>query len=285
MAKRDPIEKNLLENVKRRRKRASWIGVAILLVCSILLITIVEHLSSCKTQHITNNLSGDFMYIITPDSTNYRYEYDGYTAYFNPYWRVPSAIVYELTSEEQSMKVSDKRASFKHDSNVANCPYDSDYKNTGYDRGHMAPAGDMNWDKQVYKQSFLLTNIAPQNGNLNSGQWKGLENAIRKWSERDSALIIITGTIFADSVKTIGKNKVGVPTQLYKIVFAPYVENPRMIAYLYDNIKPTNPVSDYVVTVDEIERLSGNDFFSTLPNKIEHALESNSNLELWNIYE
>ncbi len=284
MAKRNAIERNLHRNVTRRRNRTSWTMIVLMFACAILLVACMGYLRSNKPAVVDNSLSGDFMMIETPDSTSYRYDYEGFSIYFNPTWRVPSAVIYELTREEQEGNLP-RESGFKRDMNIARSAYDKDYVRSGYDRGHMAPSADMNWDRDVIKQSFLLTNVAPQNGQLNRGQWKGLETKIRQWGERDSALVIVTGTIFNGDVETIGRNDVGVPTQLYKIVFAPYVAEPRMIAYLYDNIKPINPASDYVVTVDEIERLTGNDFFPTLPNHVERELERESNLQLWNLDE
>lgn len=281
MAKKGSIERNLLQNVRYRRNRQSVVMVLILFSLATLLIACMGYLRNDKASIITNSLSGDFMTIETPDSTNFRYDYEGFISYFNPKWRVPSAVVYELTHHEQLGTESRKGKRFKTDPKVTNSANDKDYVKSGFDRGHLAPSADMSWSKNVIEESFFFTNIAPQNGNLNSGQWSGVESLIREWGKRDSALVIITGTIFNGNIQTIGANNVGVPTQLYKIVFAPYVETPRMIAFLYDNIKPINQLSDYVVTVDEIEKLTGNDFFTKLPNKLERKLERSSNLELW----
>ncbi|MFI3240803.1 MAG: DNA/RNA non-specific endonuclease [Bacteroidales bacterium] len=288
MSKKGSIKRNLLKNTKRRRNRQSLLKVISIFILALLLVAYIGYVRGNKPTEpfITNSISCDLMTIETPDSTSYRYDYDGFSVYFNPTWRVPSAVIYELTREELKGTESRKKKYFKPDLTVEYSAHTKDYSKSGYDRGHMAPANDMNWDKSVMEQSFLMTNIAPQNGNLNSGQWRGLETKIRQWGERDSALVVITGTIFNGSrVQTIGDNQVGVPPQLYKIVFAPYVKTPRMIAYLYDNCKPMHQVSDYVVTVDSIEKLTGNDFFVNLPDNLERELENKSNLELWNIDE
>ncbi len=280
-----------MKKVKRRERNRSFVIIVVLFALAILLVAYMGYVRSLPSEEPTVkcesidgviDMSG-VQQVITPDSTNFRYDYTGFTVYFNPRWRVPSVVVYELTQQELEGNESRAKKYFKPDKSVELSANTKDYVKSGYDRGHMAPAADMNWDTEVMKQSFLMTNIAPQNGNLNSGDWRGVESKIRKWCERDSALVIITGTIFDDAnVKTIGANNVGVPSKLYKIVFAPYVEKPRMVAYLFNNREPMRSIAEHLVTVDSIEQITGNDFFSTLPDEFENQLESVTNIEQWN---
>jgi len=94
-----------------------------------------------------------------------------------------------------------------------------DYTGTGYDRGHVAPDGDMSFNQITENESFLMTNMMPQLGGLNRGIWKLLETSIRGWVvQRQQNYVIYAGPIYGAGDKTIGKNRVVVPHAFYKIV-------------------------------------------------------------------
>lgn len=112
--------------------------------------------------------------------------------------------------------VVQRKDSFHKDSRVKNSPDSNDYTKSGYDRGHMTPAGDATSATQMY-QSFLMTNMTPQNPNLNRGRWKELEEGIR-YAVRKSGIAthIVTGAIYSDNKKI---NNIPVPSYYYKIVY------------------------------------------------------------------
>lgn len=70
-----------------------------------------------------------------------------------------------------------------------------DYKRSGMDRGHMCPAGDNRWHWKAMQESFYMTNICPQNHNLNRGDWKELEDACRLWTKKEGKLYIVCGPV------------------------------------------------------------------------------------------
>ena len=155
----------------------------------------------------------------------------------------------------------------------------ADYKGSGYDRGHLAPAGDMKRDKTSMSQSFLLSNISPQNISFNRGGWKKIESLVRAWAE-NNALYITTAGILENNLKTIGFNKVSVPNRFYKIIYNP--NDQKMIAFLIPNKKVLHPLTSYVISVDEIENLTGIDFYSQLEDDLEEKLESQKSIKEWN---
>lgn len=94
-----------------------------------------------------------------------------------------------------------------------------DYKGSGFDRGHMAPAGNMP-TAEAMAQSFSLANMVPQAPKNNQRSWKGIEQATRKYVMRAKGdVYVITGPVFEGTPKTIGPGKVWVPKYLYKLVY------------------------------------------------------------------
>ena len=107
---------------------------------------------------------------------------------------------------------------FVRDRSVIDGASPEDYAGTGYDKGHVAPDGDMSWDQQVEYESFLMTNMMPQSGGLNRGIWKYLETTIRGWVvQQGNSYTIYAGPIYSMNAKTIGKGVI-VPDAFYKIV-------------------------------------------------------------------
>jgi endonuclease G len=158
----------------------------------------------------------------------------------------------------------------------------ADYKNSGYDKGHMAPAADMRWDQQAMIECFFLSNMVPQVGKgMNQGIWKNLEEYIRKWAIDRDELYIFTGPIYEDGViKTIGKNKVAVPTHLYKIVYDP--NKAEAIAFIMPNEKlESKNMPNYIVTIRDVENKTGLDFLSNLDKQVQDVIETKKAKGLW----
>lgn len=131
----------------------------------------------------------------------------------------------------------------------------SDYANSGYDMGHLANNADMSWDLRAAKESFILSNIAPQLPNLNRGLWKQLEFIVRAWAlDRPQGLTIYTGSIYnVDSDKKIGANKVVVPNSFYKIVVDNAAKTSLAFIFPHKSSIGTS-VQSMQVSVSEIER-------------------------------
>ena len=97
----------------------------------------------------------------------------------------------------------------------------ADYVKSGYQRGHMAPADDMSWDEKAMHESFYLSNMVPQNGPMNGGIWRVLEEKVRKWALDRKSIYVFTGPVYADNYPTIGENRVAIPEKLFKVVYDP----------------------------------------------------------------
>jgi endonuclease G len=201
--------------------------------------------------------------------------YTGMTVSFNSETHEPNWVAWELLESEVSGD-SEREDSFSVDEKISGCATPDDYRHTGFDRGHMAPAGDMKWDPQAMRESFYMTNICPQAADLNRGAWKKLEEKCRLRAEVDSALIIICGPIFDKSGPSarIGGTGVAVPQKFFKVILAPFAATPWAIGFIMPNDYVAGGMQKTAVTVDEVEALTGYDFFAALPDSIENAVEA-----------
>lgn len=199
-----------------------------------------------------------------------------YSTSYNDVTKLPNWVAWELTAAETRGSHTRRGVNFLEDDNVRGRRATSaDYSRSGYDRGHMCPSADCKWSEQAQEQSFLLTNICPQDRGLNGGAWNDLEQLCRKWARRYGSLHIVCGPVFYDDkqVKTIGRNRVAVPHAFFKVVLR-LGKHPQAIGFIYDNVSDAQPLSQSRRTVDEIERITGMDFYPQLPDSIENKVEA-----------
>ena len=207
----------------------------------------------------------------------------GYTTSYNPKTKQPNWVGWRLTADHVDGEFLRKGIKFHEDEDVPEPrAKDEDYRGSGYDRGHMCPSGDNKWSQQAQEQSFLFTNICPQNHGLNAGDWNEMEQQCRKWAVEEGELYIVSGPIFYGSArhKSIGKNKIPVPEAFFKVVLS-MKGTPKAIGFIYKNQAGNRPKGDYVNTVDEVERITGIDFFPSLPDDVENKVEAKANIDDW----
>jgi endonuclease G len=140
------------------------------------------------------------------------------------YYEQAEWVAYELKSTY--LKNNDfKRPYFIQDNKVDSGTADwRNYKNSGFDKVHLCPAGDMKFNINAYDDTFLMSNIAPQDHEFNSGIWNRLEQTVRFWTEK-------YGGVLEPSLKTIVREQVAVPKQFYKIVLHQVNGRYKMIAF------------------------------------------------------
>jgi len=160
-----------------------------------------------------------------------------------------------------------------------------DYKNSGYDRGHQCPAEDMRRDLKTESESFLLSNMTPQNKRLNEITWKKLEAKVRAWAKKRHNLYVMTGPIFTGKmIKTVGPDKVAVPTAYFKIIVSCNTKLTSLdaIAFIMPNkdISAT-PLDNYISTIDEVEKETGLNFLPNLAAVVQNTLEAKK-AAMWN---
>lgn len=223
-----------------------------------------------KQPHFTSNQSSsDSLYTVAylPTSTTkqiIRHKY--YTLSYNEKFEQAEWVAYEL-KKEYLKNENYKRPYFIEDPKVTTGSADwRNYKKSGYDKGHLCPAGDMEFDVNAYNDTFYTSNISPQKHDFNSGIWNRIEQKTRYWAEKYNDIYIVTGGVLKDSDKKIGTEEVSVPEYFYKIILAKSGAKHKAIAFLVPNEDSDKSLYDFVVPIETIENRTGINFFPNLKN-------------------
>ncbi len=204
-----------------------------------------------------------------------------YTVSYNHDTRQPSWVAWTLTREHASGKLP--RSKFRDDEEMPSPKgMMTDYYNSGLDKGHMCPAGDNKWSQRAMDECFLMTNMCPQTHALNAGIWNSIEQQCRTWAKKYGKLYIVCGPIYLNKQhRKLGKNKVVVPDAFFKVILRTG-KSPQAIGFICRNQTETGfKKKDFVNSVDEVERITGYDFFSKLPDNIEKKVEAKADLKQW----
>jgi endonuclease G len=214
-------------------------------------------------------------------------KHKNYTLRYEEKYEVPAWVVHKLRGEYTRGRANRGQNQFIPDKKVdGGSALSTDYSSSGYDRGHMVPAGDFKCCQDLMDETFYMSNICPQVPDFNRGIWENIESRIRGWAVRDEELYVVTGPVLSKGMETIGRyNTVAVPKSFYKIVLYYPKDNPkraRAIAFMLPNQALFGKrMNSYVIAIDEVERTTGLDFFSKLPDDIENKLEADSDWEAW----
>ena len=157
------------------------------------------------------------------------------------------------------------------------------YNSYGYDRGHLAPSADFRWSKKALSESYYYSNMSPQLADFNRGGWGDLEDVLRGYVYRNtsSQLYVVTGPILEEGLPVIekGLNKLPIPKKYFKVALD--LINKRAIGFIMPNQLINNPLKSYALTIDQVEKETGLDFFSKLPVALQQTLESSSDTKEW----
>ena len=211
--------------------------------------------------------------LIPESTTGAVVEHSYYTLSYNEPFEQAEWVAYVL-KKEQLTQDQRERPFFIEDPKVKTKSADwRNYRGSGYDRGHLCPAGDRRFSEQAYNETFYTSNISPQDREFNAGVWNRLEIQVRDWARRYDELFVVTGGVLEPGLEEIGEEDVDVPSYYYKIVARGAPDNPKVLGFLFLGKESTKPLSEFTVSVDEIERRTGIDFFKALPDEVEAGLE------------
>ena len=190
-------------------------------------------------------------------------------------------VAYKLTPEETAVNLA-REGNFREDPLVRTGSASlNDYRGSGYDRGHLAPVGDMNFDSVAMEESFYMSNISPQKRAFNGGVWSRLERQVRTWATEKGGVYIVTGPVLGQAKRTIGENQVTVPDFFYKVLLEERGSNSRMIALVVPTTARDEDLREFAEKVDNVEAYTGIDFFPALPDDLEERLERTVDTEGW----
>ena len=175
----------------------------------------------------------------------------------------------------------------------------ADYKKSGYDRGHLTPAGDMVFSREAMSETFYMSNMCPQAAAFNRGIWKDLEDQVREWARLYGAAYVVSGPVLskpASEYPFIGESKVAVPEFFYKAILVPIYEDGLdqtgaaaletcadviAIAFVIPNKACEGDFWRYAKSVDEAEEITGLDFFPLLEDGVENRAEAECDPRPW----
>ena len=273
------------------KKRTSYIsGVLLILICAIYLLQEETGLIS----KIIPSLAGSnepvpegLMELPFTSDDDIILTHKGFVISYNAEARLPEWVAYELTDEETHGDATRDEAVFRMDPTYKGTQaMREDYYDSGWTRGHMACAADFQWDGEAMDDTFYLTNICPQDEELNKGDWNYLEKQVRRWARDFGKVWVVTGPIIGSNrYGIIGDRGVTVPDSFFKAVMVEKNGKYRSIAFVMDNDDKRYWLDECAVTVNGLEAMVGMDFFPLLPDDVEEEVESLLRLRDWGIRE
>lgn len=220
-------------------------------------------------------------------SADYFISHKAYTLSYNFKHRVSNWVYHRLNRDNLMNSCAKRKDNFKADPELkkANLPAlsEKDYQGsvTGFDRGHMAPSADFGWDAAINSETFYMTNMAPQTVSLNQRAWNNLEDRIRLWACGQGELRIYTGPILKDGLSRL-KSCVSVPDQFYKVIVSFKDGKYKGIGFIYNQTDDGDPYKERAVSIREVEKLSGLDFFKDeFAPAVQDTFEKDFNLADW----
>lgn len=196
---------------------------------------------------------------------------EGYDIVYDSRTKVASFVRERLRKSSLVNQAVRANRSFRVDADLPkeNRATIKDFTNSGFDKGHLAAAGNASSSEKAMSDTFLLSNIAPQDPELNQRYWKSFENKIRDAVNQHDLIEVFTGCLFLPAQWTdgktrvtyevIGNGQVAVPTHFFKVLY--FYKGPSSLstAYIIPNkeIPPNTPFSEFQVTVEHVQKLSG----------------------------
>jgi len=220
-------------------------------------------------------------FYLPTSTTDYIVHHDYYSLSYNETHEQAEWVAYELKKNHLSRNQF-KRPYFIRDKSIKTKSADwRNYKNSGYDKGHLCPAADRKFSINAHDETFLTSNISPQKHDFNAGIWNRLEQKTRYWANKYNGVYVVTGGVLKNNLKTIGHESVTVPNYFYKVLLDNYKGKTKVIAFLVPHKESHKPLYEFIVSVDEIEQLTGIDFFPELEDQKEVRLEASTNYKNW----
>ncbi len=231
-------------------------------------------------------LSGDLRdrYFLPAPTDEPVFHYQGFSLAYQESTEQARWVAYELQVEHLNARKVSRTDYYQEDHAIptGSATY-HDYKNSGFTKGHLVPAADRAYALETMEETFLMSNMSPQQYGFNGGVWRELEEQTRDWARKNRSLIIVTGPVFTSkNIRYFGSNRVAVPEAFFKVILDHTEPGLKGIAFIVPNVISTRPLSEYVYSIDEVEQKTDLDFFYELfTNNLEDSLERQVDLAAW----
>ena len=238
--------------------------------------------SEVRDEKRVDDLNNNVNFLPT-STTNQIITHDGYVLSYSEKDEQAEWVAYELKESELNYNRNDfKRPFFIEDPKVKTGSADwRNYRKSGYDKGHLCPAGDRKYSMESFNETFYTSNISPQKHDFNEGVWNRLEQKVRYWAAKYDGIYVVTGGVLNGNLQSIGYEDVTIPSYFYKVLLDYHNGSYKMIAFLVPHEDSDMPLYEFVVSVDELEQRTGIDFFPAMNDKEETRLEKNSDYKDW----
>lgn len=240
-------------------------------------------------RHITTNKTkNSFNYYPTSYVGNQLIEHQYYALSYSTKHKNAEWVAYDLWGNRLNTSDAVERDNFVSDPATDAEVSSTAYLNSGYDRGHLVPAFDMNFNEIAMKEACYMTNVCPQIPEFNRGIWKSLEGQVRKWAVAYGKVYVVTGPILRHSAADAPRLKDDddnptIPRGYYKVVLDYTSKQPKGIGFLFKNKDIDQPLANFVVSIDRVEAYTNLDFFPDLSAAEQQQLEATVNPADWGL--
>ena len=234
--------------------------------------------------------SGNYAFENKPDFVLPHYKmpgqlirHKGYALYYSDVYKQPVFVAYQLTAAMTKGKANRNNDVFHPDPLVETSRVTPDeYQGTGYDRGHLAPAADFKFSDEYMNDTFVMSNMSPQAPGCNREIWRICEEQTRAWARKYQAVYVISGAELKSGLPTIGRrHRIAVPERYFKVVLDLHPPQPKAIAFIIPNAATTQPLKSFVVSLAEVEKMTGLDLFPMLPPDLKTSLKAMPHPDDW----
>jgi endonuclease G, mitochondrial len=218
--------------------------------------------------------------LLPSSTTNAVIKHEGYTLSYAEEHEQSEWVAYQLTDGKWKYNTYERPFFEQDDAITTASAHWRNYKKSGYTKGHLCPAADQKQSYERYKETFLTSNASPQEYNFNAGIWERLEEKTRYVASTfPNGIYVVTGGVLEENLETIGTEEVSIPNYFYKIWYSE--EKNKMLGFLVPHEDSDKPLANFAVSVDEIEKRTGIDFFEKMDKKVQESLEKNSDYKSW----
>ena len=214
-----------------------------------------------------------------PHEQTVHHEY--YSLSYIEAYELASWVAYELTREEAQAETEYKEK-YREDPDVKTGSATlKDYRDAGYIMGQLAPVEHMMMSDVAVSESFYLSGIVPHKLAFNKYVWKTLGSLVKAWAYECGSLYVVAGPVLADApFPTFGPGKVSIPERYYTVLLD--LAEERGIGFVIKNSMSSSIMKQFAISIDEVEKITGLDFFPALPDEQEEKIESTIDPEKWN---